>query len=853
MGFVLATQCRSRARKKLVDGGRGTPSPTRTMRHGRGRTSLYSSALLVLTRNKITSVPTASSTTTAVSEVGNLLLVAAVVKSLSENGGTRNLDENSIPLSESLVLQILRRSSVQVSKKVDFFRWCSLMHNYKHSASTYTQLFHAICRHQDSLLDHHHEIIDLLSSMKRDGVVLDSRTFKLLLDLFIRIGKFDIALEILDHVEEEMGRTKSSLNSDVYNSVLVALVRREQIGLALYIFFKLLEASNGTGNVIPDTFVCNELFVALRKADMREEFSRVFDKLREKNWFALDLWGYNICIHAFGCWGDLGLSLSLFREMKQRSHGSDGGPFAPDLCTYNSLIHVLCLSGKIKDALIVWDELKGSGHEPDASTYRIIIQGCCKSYRIEDAVKILSEMQYNGFCPDTVVYNSVLDGLMKARRLTEACQLFERMVEDGVRASCWTYNILIDGLLKNGRGVAGYTMFCDLKKKGQFVDGVTYSIVILWLCREGQIAEALQLVEEMEARGFVVDLVTVTSLLIGFQRQGRWDWTERIMKHIRDGNLVPTVLKWKADMEASMKSPQSRKKDFSPIFPCKGDFSEITYFLSSPDLGIGEAGGQLEDRSASHDTDQWSSSPYMDLLANQVTSNDRILKTFSPSRGKRVQVKGVESFDIDMVNTYLSMFLAKGKLSLACKLYEMFTDMGVNPVGYTYNAMMSSFVKKGYFNEAWGVLHEMGEHVCPPDIGTYNVIIQGLGKMGNADLVNAVWDKLAKQGGYLDIVMYNTLINALGKAGRVDEANNVFEQMRTSGINPDVVTYNTLIQVHSKAGRLQDAYKFLKMMLDAGCPPNHVTDTILDLMEKEVEKLRYKKASIRRSHKDDSS
>lgn len=823
------------------------------MRRGRGRTFVYSSTLLVLTRNKITSTTSASSTASAISGVGNLLLVAAVVKSLSENGGTRNLDENLIPLSESLVLQILRRSSLDVSKKVDFFRWCSLRHNYKHSASTYNQLFHAICRCHHSLLDHHHEIIDLLSSMKRDDVVLDSGTFKLLLDSFIRIGKFDFALEILDHLEEELGRTKSSLNSDVYNSVLVALVRREQISLALSIFFKILEASNGTGSVIPDAIVCNELFVALKKADMKDEFRRVFDTLREKNLFALDLWGYNICIHEFGSWGDLGLSLSLFREMKQRSHGSDCGPSAPDLCTYNSLIHVLCLSGEVKHALIVWDELKGSGHEPDASTYRIIIQGCCKSYRIDEAMKIFSEMQYNGFCPDTVVYNSVLDGLLKARRLAEACQLFEKMVEDGVRASCWTYNILIDGLLKNGRGVAGYTMFCDLKKKGQFVDGVTYSIIILWLCREGQIEEALQLVEEMEARGFVVDLVTVTGLLIGLHRQGRCDWTKRLMRHIRDGNLVPTVLKWKADMEASMKSHQSKKKDFSPIFPCKGDFSEITNFLNSPDLGIGEVGGQLKDGCASHDTDKWSSSPYMDMLANQVTSNDIILKTFSPSRGKRVQVKGVDSFDIDMVNTYLSIFLAKGRLSLACKLYEIFTSMGVNPVGYTYNAMMSSFVKKGYFNEAWGVLHKMSEHACPTDIGTYNVIIQGLGKMGNADLVNAVRDKLVKQGGYVDIVMYNTLINALGKAGRVDEANNVFEQMRTSGINPDVVTYNTLIEVHSRAGRVQDAYKFLKMMLDAGCPPNHVTDTILDYLEKEVEKLRYQKASIRRSHKDDSS
>lgn len=101
--------------------------------------------------------------------------------------------------------------------------------------------------------------------------------------------------------------------------------------------------------------------------------------------------------------------------------------------------------------------------------------------------------------------------------------------------------------------------------------------------------------------------------------------------------------------------------------------------------------------------------------------------------------------------------------------------------------------------------------------------------------------------------MYNTLINALGKAGRIHEANNIFKQMKTNGINPDVVTYYTLIEVHSKAGQLQDAYNFLKMMLDAGCPPNHVTDTILDFMEKEVEKRRYLKASIRQSCKDYSS
>ncbi|KAF8407390.1 hypothetical protein HHK36_006521 [Tetracentron sinense] len=782
------------------------------MRHGRA----LSSALL----------------RTSSSELGIVLLVASLSKTLSESG-TRNLDAHSIPLSESLVLHILRRNSLDPSKRIDFFRWASLRPGYKHSANTYSQIFHAVCR-----AGHLHELRPLLVLMKEDGVVVDSSTFKLLLDAFIRSGKFDSALEILDDMEE-LG---TSLNPRMYNSVLIALVRKNQVGLALSMFYKLLEASNGDGVVVPDALACNQLLVALRKADMRAEFKRVLGKLREKG-FGLDTWGYNICIHAFGCWADLDASLELFREMKEKSSGS--ASTGPDLCTYNSLIRVLCSVGKVKDALIVWEELKGSGHEPDAFTYRILIQGCSKSYRVDDATRIFNEMQYNGFRPDTIVYNSLLDGLFKARKVTEACQLFEKMVQDCIRVSCWSYNILVDGLFRNARAAAAYTLFCDLKKKGQFVDGVTYSIVVLHLCREGQIEAALDLAEEMEGRGFVVDLVTVTSLLIGLHRQGRWDWAERIMKHVRDGTLVPNVLRWRADMEASMRNPQNRKRDYTPMFPSKGNFTDIMNLISSPsadlgmNAGLDSEGSEAQDeKNSSTYTDQWSSSPYMDQLADEVKSTNRSYRLFSVSRGKRVQEKGIDSFDIDMVNTYLSIFLAKGKLSLACKLFDIFTDMSVDPVSYTYNSMMSSFVKKGYFSEAWDVLHEMGEKLCPADIATYNVIIQGLGKMGRADLASAILDQLMQQGGYLDIVMYNTLINALGKAGRMDEANRLFEQMRTSGINPDIVTFNTLIEVHSKAGRVKEAYKFLKMMLDAGCSPNFVTDTTLDFLEKEIEKLR---------------
>ncbi|KAL5723385.1 hypothetical protein ACHQM5_006791 [Ranunculus cassubicifolius] len=781
--------------------------------------------------------------TNSLPNLQTLLLVASVSKTLIESG-TGDLNADSIPISETLVLDILRKNSIPTSKKIDFFNWASMRHNYKHSVCTYDQIFNLICR--AGCLE---EIRPLINLMKEDRVVVKCETFMVLLDAFIRSGKFDLALEILDDMEE-LG---SSLSPYMYNAVLVALVRKNQLGLALSMFYKVLDGSNGDGEgcVVPNGLACNELFVALRKGDMVEEFKKVFGKLREKEGFELDTWGYNICIHAFGCWGDLPMSLKLFKEMKKDS-GS-----GPDLCTYNSLIHVLCAVGKVKDALETWEELKDSGHEPDAFSYRIIIQGCCKLYRVDDAERIFSEMQYNGFRPDTVVFNSLLDGMFKARKLKEACKLFEKMVQDGIRASCWTYNILIDGLFRNGRGVAAYTLFCDLKKKGQFVDAVTYSIVVLHLCRDGHLAGALELVEEMEARGFVVDLVTVTTLLIGLHRQGRWDCAEKLIKHVRDGSAVLNVLRWRAEMEAKMKGPQDKSKDYTPMFPSKGDIIEVMNLLQPSvdkevDINFASGGESEFDKNSSRTTYQWSSSPYLDQLADKVESTDYSPRTFSVSRGQRVQEKGIESFDVDMVNTYLSIFLAKGKLSLACKLFEIFTESGIDPVSYTYNSLMTSFVKKGYFNEAWGVLSEMGEKLCPADIATYNVIIQGLGKMGRADLASSVLDQLMKHGGHIDIVMYNTLINALGKAGRIEEANQLFEQMKETGINPDIVTFNILIEIHSKTGRLKEAYKFLKMMLDAGCSPNHVTDTTLDFLAKEIEKLRYQKASIKTT-KDDAS
>ncbi|KAM1180458.1 hypothetical protein ACFX2J_019353 [Malus domestica] len=75
----------------------------------------------------------------------------------------------------------------------------------------------------------------------------------------------------------------------MYNSVLVALVRKNQVGLGMAVLLKLLKGRDSTR--VPNLIACNELLVALRKSDLRIELKQVFDKLRVSEGFEMDTWG----------------------------------------------------------------------------------------------------------------------------------------------------------------------------------------------------------------------------------------------------------------------------------------------------------------------------------------------------------------------------------------------------------------------------------------------------------------------------------------------------------------------------------------------------------------------------------
>jgi pentatricopeptide repeat protein len=713
------------------------------------------------------------------------------------------------PLPLPVHLHILRHPALPPASKLSFFLAATPPASPL-LASTFPALLRALSAGSPPLLD---ALLPFALSSPSPANLLPA-----LLASLLSASRLDAALALLDAAPHDLLPRLAA-------AALPSLIASPDLVAAVPAILRLLPIASNP----PPVRATNRLLLALSKENLSDDFRLVFDEMARRG-LPSNVRFYNICIYAFGKWRQLDMSLRLFVAMKAATP-----PVAPDICTYNSIIRALVIGGRVTDALVAFDEMKSSGIEPDVFTYRAVVNGCCKSFRMDDALRVFQEMQGSSAVSDVVVYNSLLDGLFKVKKLDEACGFFETMVADGIQCSASTHNTVIDGLFKNGRAEAACRLFYELRRKGQLLDGVAYSIMVREFCKEGagdQVAEALELVKEMEQRGFVVDLVTITSLLIGFNKSKRWDLEEQIVKFIRDGSVLPDAIRWKSNMMVALRGPQDRGKDGTPMFSFDGNMDDVMRLVNP----VGHT--DIDEGPPNTDSkDDWSLSPHLDHIAKHADSlNGSVI--FTTHRGQRVQGMGAKTFDADMINTYLSIFLAKGKLSVACKLFEIFSNLGNKGTSYTYNSLMTSFVKKGYLKQVWAILHERGGQLCPNDVATYNLIIQGLGQMGKAEFASTIIDRLSKKGVYMDIVMYNTLINQFGKVGKVEEASCLFEQIVRSGMKPDVVTFNTLININAKAGRLKEADKYLRRMITEGIAPNHATETIMVFLHKEIEKKR---------------
>ncbi|CAH9132567.1 unnamed protein product [Cuscuta epithymum] len=177
-----------------------------------------------------------------------------------------------------------------------------------------------------------------------------------------------------------------------------------------------------------------------------------------------------------------------------------------------------------------------------------------------------------------------------------------------------------------------------------------------------------------------------------------------------------------------------------------------------------------------------------------------------------------------LASSMISILGRFGKVDLAEKVFENGLKEGYGNTVYAYSALISSYAKSGYCDEAIRVFGLMKDSGLRPNLVTYNTLIDACGK-GGADFKRAleIFDEMLKNGVQPDRITYNSLLAVCSGAGLWETARGLFGEMVYRGIERDIYTYNTLLDAACNVGQVEVALEIMSEMPSKSIFPNEVT------------------------------
>ncbi|CAH2044944.1 unnamed protein product [Thlaspi arvense] len=289
--------------------------------------------------------------------------------------------------------------------------------------------------------------------MKGDGQIGTEVTYSLLVSIFVRCGRSELALDAYD----EMINNRVSPREDAMYAMMNACTKEEKWALALKIFQSMLKKG-----MKPNLVACNTLINSLGKA------------------------------------GKVGLVLKVYSVAKSLGH-------KPDEYTWNALLTALYKAERHEDVLQLFDMVRSEKLcSLNEYLYNTAMMSCQKLGSWEKAVKLLYEMEVSGLTASTSSYNLVISSCEKSRNSKVALQVYEHMAQRGCKPDTFTYLSLVRSCIWGSL----WDEVKDILKKVE-PDVSLYNAAIHGMCLRREFKFAKELYVEMREMGLEPDVFIV--------------------------------------------------------------------------------------------------------------------------------------------------------------------------------------------------------------------------------------------------------------------------------------------------------------------------------------------------------
>ncbi|XP_020575681.1 pentatricopeptide repeat-containing protein At3g53170 [Phalaenopsis equestris] len=383
--------------------------------------------------------------------------------------------------------------------------------------------------------------------------------------------------------------------------------------------------------------------------------------------------------------------------------------------------------------------------------------------------------------------------LSKILRTEAAVIAIEGKARSSKFNNLWPRAVLeaLDNSIAGNRWESALKIFALLRKQNWYrPKGQTYARLLTMLGKCRQPEHASSLFRTMISEGFNPTLDVYTSLVGAFGYSGLFD---EVMSIIDE-----------------MKAISDCKPDVFTYTILIGCCSKLRRFDLIPSL--------LAEMS------------YLGIESTSVTYN-----TLIDGYGKAGLVNEMENClslmlesgscvpDIFTLNSILSAFGHRRRISEMEKRYIEFQHMGIDPDLTTFNILIKSYGKSGMYEKMIRILNFMKKRCFSPTTITFNTLIECFGKGGKIDEMEYYFRLMKMEGIKPNSITYCSLVSGFSKAGLVEKVPFLIREIENSDVFLDTPFFNSVINAYGEAGDIEIMKEMFLLMKEKKCDPDYVT------------------------------
>ncbi|XP_010258484.1 PREDICTED: pentatricopeptide repeat-containing protein At5g61370, mitochondrial [Nelumbo nucifera] len=364
-----------------------------------------------------------------------------------------SLDKLAVPISSGLVTQIIDSCKKEAPSRrlFRFFSWSQKNLRCNLEDEAFNHAIRVVAEKRDLIA-----MNLLISELRKECRKMDTETFSLVAETFVKLGREDEALGLFKNLEKfKCTRDKVTVNSIVNALCAKGHARKAEgvvwhhkskiIGIESCIYKNLLHGWCIHGNVkearrilinmrllgvLPDLFCYNTLLRCLCERNLKFNPSALVPE-----------------------------ASNLMMEMR-----SNGVP--PNSISFNILLSCLGRTRRVKEAHRILYSMKKSGCPPDWMSYYLVVRVLYLTGRFGRGNLIVDEMIEEGLMPEPRLYYDLIGVLCGVERVNHALNLFERMKKNSVGDYGPVYDLLIPKLCSLGEFEKGRQLWDEALEKG---------------------------------------------------------------------------------------------------------------------------------------------------------------------------------------------------------------------------------------------------------------------------------------------------------------------------------------------------------------------------------------------------